>query len=136
MHIPAKLREARKSLGLTQAAAAELVGTSQRSVAHWETGKGFPEFQTFVSYLSKLDIPPDWLLNPARTESVQVARDFAGLVRDLGPVDIRRRCLGLAGSPEVGRTIGSAPLDPFSDRESINNDPPSKPEPHRPPRGR
>jgi len=127
-------------MGYTQAAAAELVGTSQRSVAHWETGKGFPEFQTFLAYLAALQIPADWLLDDARTEDIRAAREFAGLVRDLGADEVRRRCLGVVGSPQVGRELGSYPLNldprPASDSEPVNDDPPSKTKAGGPARGR
>jgi transcriptional regulator with XRE-family HTH domain len=46
MPTPAELKQARKTLGLTQAALAERLGVSANTVARWERGNlepGYPE---------------------------------------------------------------------------------------------
>lgn len=42
----ANLKAARKAAGLTQAALAEILGTTQQAVAKWEKGKGVPRDET------------------------------------------------------------------------------------------
>ncbi len=48
MQIGQKLQEARHARGLTQEAAAELVGVSRQTISNWERGKSLPDVLTLL----------------------------------------------------------------------------------------
>ncbi len=50
MGIPERLKETREQLGHTQAALAELVGSTKRSVINWEGGVSFPGANVLAQY--------------------------------------------------------------------------------------
>lgn len=48
MYTPEKIRELRKSLGLTMLGFAELLGVSESTVSLWEAGSRHPKYDTLV----------------------------------------------------------------------------------------
>ncbi len=55
MQIGQKLQEARHARGLTQEAAAELVGVSRQTISNWERGKSLPDVLCSLDTLLKGD---------------------------------------------------------------------------------
>jgi transcriptional regulator with XRE-family HTH domain len=58
----ARIREARRTAGLTQRELAGLLDTVQHVVSGWETGARAPNVANLVSLASALDVTTDWLL--------------------------------------------------------------------------
>ena len=136
MAIGDKLKESRLSVGLTQQALARLLRSGQSSIARWENGQGLPEGEYLAAYVEHLQSPADWHFDDARTETVGEAREVARLVADLGPAEIRRRCLGISQVPQVGRVVSSAEfgMPSGSNSEPKGQEPPPPPKRGRPPR--
>lgn len=57
-----RLKEARKSKGLTQAQAAEIIGLPQQAWQRLETGKTDPRMSTIYTICKALEVSADWLL--------------------------------------------------------------------------
>ena len=54
-----KLKEGRKSTGLSQQAVADKIGRPQQTVASWETGKSQPDADTLAQLLRLYDYEPN-----------------------------------------------------------------------------
>lgn len=64
--IPPKIKELRYRLGVTQGDFAQEVGVSQAQVSHWESGKGLPSVEAFLT-IARLapDAERNWWLQQA-----------------------------------------------------------------------
>ena len=97
-----KLAQARKSKGLSQAELAIEVEAEQQSVSRWERGVAYPAFDRLLMIAKALDISLDWLIDPAREESLEDERLTRQLLRSVG-TKAASRLLGLpdsANNPE------------------------------------
>jgi transcriptional regulator with XRE-family HTH domain len=94
MKFSEKLREARKTTGLTQADVRDRLGPDQAEISRWELGKVMPDTQRIIDLATLYGVPLDWLLDDSRTESATLAREIAGYVRDLGYQGIRSKIIG------------------------------------------
>lgn len=65
--IGARIRQARKSKGLNQAALAERVGVSQPAIANWESGVHDPRRLMLAKIAEALGAPLEWLAGGARS---------------------------------------------------------------------
>lgn len=112
------LAQRRKEMGLTQAALAEKLGVTQRSVSRWETGRNMPDLSLLQPLAAELRVSVSELLDGEKherereTEDVihQVIAYSAGLERrrifSLGDVNLLTGVL--AGVAGVLLVIGSA----------------------------
>jgi transcriptional regulator with XRE-family HTH domain len=70
MDVPTTLREARERAGLSQAALAELTGTSQATISAYETGRKRPSIDTLSRLLAatgqRLAVAPGQSAEPSR----------------------------------------------------------------------
>ena len=80
----AKMIDARKSKGLSQAKLATKMGVGQSTIGSYETGATTPSFDTLVLWARVLDVSLDWLLDDARDEPLDLERAFRRLVVKLG----------------------------------------------------
>jgi transcriptional regulator with XRE-family HTH domain len=58
----ARLKQARKDLGLTQTQAAALTGVSQGNISDFESGNSEPMASTIVSFSKTYGVSGEWLL--------------------------------------------------------------------------
>jgi transcriptional regulator with XRE-family HTH domain len=56
-----RLKEAREELGLSQGQAADLIGSTQRSLTRWENAGCDPGFATVAELARELGVSLDWL---------------------------------------------------------------------------
>lgn len=61
--VGAKIVKLRKARAYTQAALAERLNVSNKTVSRWETGDGFPEISLLPELAAELDISVDELLS-------------------------------------------------------------------------
>lgn len=59
---PAKLRQARKKLGLTQKAVAEETGISKASITNYELKRTQPDIETLGILADFYEVSADWLI--------------------------------------------------------------------------
>lgn len=59
--LPDRLRKARESAGLNQAALAEVTGMSRRSISAYETGDGAPRRPQLIAWAMATGVPLTWL---------------------------------------------------------------------------
>ena len=58
---PQRLKELRLEKGLTQTELANMLGISQKSYSHWETGKNEPNLENLIKLADLLEVSLDWL---------------------------------------------------------------------------
>lgn len=75
MQIGQKLQEARKARGLTQEAAAELVGVSRQTISNWERGKSLPDVLSVIRMSEAYDCSLDTLLKGDAQMEDKIRRD-------------------------------------------------------------
>ena len=59
----------RKAAGLTQIQLAEMIDSNQRTLSHYETGRGYPPAPTIAALAQALDVSADELLGLKRSRS-------------------------------------------------------------------
>ena len=62
MIIGYRIKEARKSKGLSQQQLGDMLGVSKVSVCGYETGTRIPTLDNFVQLIEILDLTPDYIL--------------------------------------------------------------------------
>ena len=67
-----RLRQIRREKNLTQRQFADLIGTTERGVQHYESGDREPAFRVILSILDNIDVSADYLLG--RTDVPTVNR--------------------------------------------------------------
>lgn len=99
-----KIFRVRRESGLSQAEVGELIGVAQPHVGRWELGKGQPrpaQLHRFVREMRRYHpwLTADWLIDPEAIEPAGTSdpdeQIVQLLVRDLGPIEARRRLLGV-----------------------------------------
>ena len=75
MQIGQKLQEARKASGLTQEAAAGLVGVSRQTISNWERGKSLPDVLSVIRMSEAYDCSLDTLLKGDAQMEDKIKRD-------------------------------------------------------------
>ena len=78
-----RIREARKSIGLSQADLAIKVGVSQPAIANWETGVHDPRRIVLAKLADALDAPLEWLAAGARSPKERDSHATAAYIRRL-----------------------------------------------------
>ncbi len=66
IHICERLKELRKSNGLSQKQLADIIGTTNSSICDWERGRTEPPLETVVKIADYFEVSCDYLLG--RTE--------------------------------------------------------------------
>ena len=87
----ARIREARKKVGLTQRQLGELVGVASHTVWAWEAGRMKPQHERLVELAFHCETSPEHLLGQSVVESelLKVAEvSFRDAVAGLPPEDI------------------------------------------------
>lgn len=79
--IGGRIRQARKSLGLNQAALAMRVGVSQPAVANWESGVHDPRRLMLAKLGEALGVSAEWLAEGARSEVERDKQPAAAYLR-------------------------------------------------------
>lgn len=54
-----KLKELRKAKGITQVQLADILGTSQKNVSHWEVGRNYPRPHVMQKLEDYFEIPKE-----------------------------------------------------------------------------
>ena len=84
MDVPTTLREARERAGLSQAALAELTGTSQATISAYESGRKQPSVDTLSRLLAamgqRLAVEPGQRVEPSRRRHRRNARILADVL--------------------------------------------------------
>ncbi len=103
-----RIRSARKTIGLNQAALAERVGVSQPAVANWESGVHDPRRLVIIKLADALGVTPEWLASGARSAAEEDTHPAAPYIRRA----IRHTpVIGLAAA---ARLIEEPDFDPHS----------------------
>ncbi len=68
-HIGARIREARKKVGLTQKQIGERVGVNEHTVWFWEAGRSKPSHEHLVDLAFCCEVSTDWLLGRESVEA-------------------------------------------------------------------
>jgi transcriptional regulator with XRE-family HTH domain len=79
MTIGEKIREARKSAGLTQEQIAEKLMVSRQAITKWEADKGIPDVENLKSLASLLNVSLDYLLDNGQEMNKSVIRETIDL---------------------------------------------------------
>ena len=69
MDIGAKLKDARRNVGMTQERVAEELGVSRQSISNWENGRTYPDIVSVVKMSDLYNISLDALLKEEKTVS-------------------------------------------------------------------
>lgn len=94
-----RIRERREELGLSQADLAEAIGTNQRQISAYETGKNDPTGRVWEKLADTLDTSVDYLLgrtvNPERPlrnefDLTDIEREAIKVLRSKKPEDRKR----------------------------------------------
>lgn len=96
-HLTERIKELRKSLGLTQQKFADKIGVKQNTVAQYEIGRNPPTDTVVTLICREFDVNEEWLRTGAGPMFVEKSRDeelaeFFGKVL-AGDPDFRRRLL-------------------------------------------
>lgn len=80
-YFPVRLRELRKSLGLTQAEMAERLGIAPASLSYYENGERLPDLRVMDTLYNEFDVSFDYMLGYANTPLPPdpTVLDFLGL---------------------------------------------------------
>ena len=70
-----KLKNARKSAGLTQEQLAEKLGVSRQAITKWEADKGLPDIENIKLISKALDVSIDYLLDDNNEIDITVLRE-------------------------------------------------------------
>lgn len=76
MNIGDKIREIRKSKGMTQADLASILKTSPQNLAQYENGKRNPKSETIIKIADALQVPLDELLGKPHIDMLLNIRAF------------------------------------------------------------
>lgn len=57
-----RLKKARKAKKLTQKELAEIIGTTESNVGHYENDRAYPKAEAIIKICLELNISSDWLL--------------------------------------------------------------------------
>lgn len=79
MTIGEKIREARKSAGLTQEQMAEKLMVSRQAITKWESDRGIPDVDNLKAISSLLNVSIDYLLNNGQSLDTPVIRETIDL---------------------------------------------------------
>ncbi len=74
MTLGEKIKEARKSAGLTQEALAETLMVSRPAITKWETDKGIPDVENLKAIAKLLDVSLDYLLGDGEDIDLNVTK--------------------------------------------------------------
>lgn len=79
MTIGEKIKEARKSAGLTQEQIAEKLMVSRQAITKWESDKGIPDVDNLKAISSLLNVSIDYLLDNGQDMDTPVIREMIDL---------------------------------------------------------
>lgn len=79
MTIGEKIKEARKSAGLTQEQIAEKLMVSRQAITKWESDKGIPDVDNLKAISSLLNISIDYLLDKGQDMNASVIKETIDL---------------------------------------------------------
>lgn len=79
MTIGEKIKEARKSAGLTQEQIAEKLMVSRQAITKWESDKGIPDVDNLKAISSLLNVSIDYLLDNGQDMDTSVIREMIDL---------------------------------------------------------
>ncbi len=79
MTIGQKIKEARKSAGLTQEQMAEKLMVSRQAITKWESDKGIPDVDNLKAVSSLLNVSIDYLLDNGQNVQATVIREIIDL---------------------------------------------------------
>lgn len=79
MTVGEKIKEARKSAGLTQEQMAEKLMVSRQAITKWEADKGIPDIGNLKSISGLLNISIDYLLDDGQTMDKSIIREVIDL---------------------------------------------------------
>ena len=71
-----KLKQARKSAGLTQEQLAEKLMVSRQAVTKWESDRGLPDIGNIKQIVRLLDVSIDYLLDDGESLELSVTDEF------------------------------------------------------------
>lgn len=85
MTLAQRIKEARESIGLTQAAVGSAVGVQGLAVSRWERGESEPQAKTLAALAEALRCDPGWLLMGVEPQdsATEQPPDYPGLVEFL-----------------------------------------------------
>lgn len=94
------LREARKSIGISQEDLAELVGVTRQTVSKWESEECFPQTEKLVSISQALNVSIDYLLTGKKTNTNALVNNIANhiYIKTFDGKNIVR-CIRVSSSP-------------------------------------
>ena len=79
--ISSRIKELRTSLGLTQSAFAESIGTSQNALSGYENGDRIPSYDILISIATKYNVSLDWLCGLSeKTSPANVVSTYADII--------------------------------------------------------
>ena len=100
MTIGQRIKEARKSAGLTQRELAEKAGTATGTIQQYELGKRQPRIEQFQAIADVLNVDVNWLMNGyTLAQRDQAFRDF--VKKRFSEVEVRKTRLD-----EIGQDLG------------------------------
>lgn len=109
--IGARIRIARKQIGLSQVDLANRLGVSQPTVANWETGVHDPRQLMLAKIAAALDITVAWLASGQRSDSEQDKHPAAAYLRR-----------GIYHVPVISPRDATAMIDPTVDPHGMATD--------------
>ena len=68
-----RLKQIRKERNLTQKQLAELIGSTERGVQHYESGDRDPAFRVILAILDNIDVSADYLLGRTDIPEMRLA---------------------------------------------------------------
>lgn len=122
-----KLKDARKTKGLSQETLADTLAISQGVISAYERGKHLPSLESAIEIARPLEVGLDWLTDESRNESAAEHRAYLQAVRDVGGYAEARLRIVNSTRPYTLEIVDRRPLATQADREHTITDPPKSP---------
>lgn len=102
-HFGDKIREARKTAGLTQRQLADRIKVSNTSISNWEKGVSFPDPDTIQHLCWALDVQPNYFFNVDTLSSAPptIIAPTSSLSDEEQDIIVKYRCLDERGKSAV-----------------------------------
>lgn len=121
--VPARIRERRKFLDLTQRALADKLGVSLTTVTDWETGKADPNYSNLIALSQVFGVSTDWLLKgegpvlkiierPKRKSSEAIIHELVSKMPSFKIEEYQEAGLAAAAGHGFDREVDSSQLEP------------------------
>lgn len=116
-----KLKNSRKSVGLSQEQLAEKLCVSRQAVTKWESGRGIPDIENIKAISKLLDVSIDYLLDDGQNVDTTVMKEAINLddYSETGKLKCREHACVVAKYPDAKKIYNLVRQRKFTIKEEI-----------------